>query len=241
MNFDQMTVAEIAIQHPSAAHVFNKYQIDFCCGGKKPFREACEKAGVNPDEVMTELFSSETNSMPGTIRFDTWEPTLLADFIVQHHHGFVRRSIPQLYELIAKVCEAHGDRDTYLLTLRDTFTELAEELLLHMEKEEMVLFPAIKRLYEETRIPVDATPIPAHLMAPMKVMEDEHDHAGNLIKKIRTLTSSYTPPASACPTYRVTYRRLEEFDQDLMQHIHLENNVLFAKVKERLATAYSVN
>jgi len=99
------------------------------------------------------------------------------------------------------------------------------------------LFPGIQRLFQDGRIPVEFTPIPMNLSVPMQVMEDEHTHAGDLIKKIRSLTNTYTPPPGACPTYRVTYKRLQEFDQDLMQHIHLENNVLFAKVKERLTNA----
>jgi regulator of cell morphogenesis and NO signaling len=108
-----------------------------------------------------------------------------------------------------------------------------------MEKEELVLFPAIQRLFAERRIPVNVTPLPMNLHAPMRVMEDEHTHAGDLIKKIRSLTNGYTPPSGACPTYRVTHKRLQEFDQDLMQHIHLENNVLFRKVKDRIADTFN--
>ena len=234
LNFDELSVAEIAVQHPTAAQIYTKYHIDFCCGGKKPFVEACEKAGVNPEELMREVFRSEASNLPGTIRFDTWHPTLLVDFIIQHHHGFVRRSIPELHELIAKVCEAHGENEPDLLEVRNVFVALAEDLLLHLEKEELVLFPAIHRLFDNTRIPVEVTPVPARLQAPLQAMEAEHDHAGNLIKQLRTLTNQYTPPAWACPTYRVTFRRLQEFDQDLMQHIHLENNVLFKKIKEHI-------
>jgi regulator of cell morphogenesis and NO signaling len=241
INFDRMSVADVALQHPMASTVFNKYQIDYCCGGKLSFREACENAGVDPDTVMSELYQTEADQMPGTIRFDTWATSLLCDFIAQHHHGYVRRSIPQLTELLEKVLAAHGDRQPFLLSLKETFDELSEELLQHMEKEEVVLFPGIQRLFSESRIPVEVTPIPANLQAPMRVMEDEHTHAGDLIKKIRSLTGNYTPPASACPTYRVTYRRLQEFDQDLMQHIHIENNILFAKVRERLNSTLVVN
>jgi regulator of cell morphogenesis and NO signaling len=241
LNFDHMSVGDVALQHPAASTVFNNHQIDFCCGGKLSFKKACENAGVDPDTVMHELYQAEANQMPGTIRFDTWDTSLLCDFIVQHHHEYVRRSIPQLIGLLEKVLAAHGDQQPYLLSLQETFDELSEELLQHMEKEEVVLFPGIQRLFSESRIPVEVTPIPANLQAPMRVMEDEHMHAGDLIKKIRTLTANYTPPVSACPTYRVTFRRLKEFDQDLMQHIHIENNVLFAKVRERLNASYSSN
>jgi len=235
IDYNSVSVAEIAIEHPSAVSIFNKYHVDFCCGGKLPLQKACEKVGVNPNVVMEELLSAEEKSIPGTIRFDSWDTALLSDFIVQHHHQYVKRNIPQLKELIEKVCEAHGETIMELASLKNSFEALSQELLQHMEKEELILFPGIKRLFGEKKIPVDNTPIPMNLQSPMKVMEDEHTHAGDLIKKIRSLTNNYTPPPSACPTFKVTYKRLQEFDQDLMQHIHLENNVLFTKVKERLS------
>jgi regulator of cell morphogenesis and NO signaling len=241
MNFDHLSVADVALQYPSAVTVFNKYQIDFCCGGKRPLREACAKAGVNADDVIQELNQAETISMPGTIRFDTWDVPLLTEFIVQHHHSYVQESIPMLRELLDKVNDAHGTDQPHLVTLREVFTELSEELLQHMEKEELVLFPAVQRLFSDSRIPIEATPIPANLQAPMDVMEDEHEHAGNLVKKMRFLTNNFTAPAGACPTYKVTYKRLQEFDHDLMQHIHLENNILFTKVRERINSTYAVN
>jgi regulator of cell morphogenesis and NO signaling len=239
IDFSTITVADLAIQHPSAVKVFNKYNIDFCCGGKLPLQKACEKAGIDSQFILQELEQAESISMPGTIRFDTWDTSLLTDFILQHHHQYVRTSIPELIALIDKVVEAHSDTEPDLADLKRTFSELADELLQHMEKEELVLFPAIQRLFAERRIPVNVTPLPMNLHAPMRVMEDEHTHAGDLIKKIRSLTNGYTPPPGACPTYRVTYKRLQEFDQDLIQHIHLENNVLFSKVKDRLADTFN--
>lgn len=235
-----MTVAEIAIQHPSAISVFAKHNIDFCCGGKISFTKACEKAGANSDEVMHELMNIEEHSVPGTIRFDTWDATLLSDFIVQHHHTYVRRNIPQLKELLEKVYSVHGESHPELAKLMDLFDELSDELLQHMEKEEQILFPGIKNLFGDVSN-IESVAIPINLLAPMMVMEAEHTHAGDVIKKIQSLTSDYTPPPTACPTFRVTYKRLQEFEQDLMQHIHLENNVLFSKVKNKVNGEYSLN
>lgn len=195
-------------------------------------KEACEKSGIAVDTLLNELFRTDATRMPGTIRFDTWDISLLTDFIVQHHHQYVKRSIPQLNELLTKVCNVHGDRHAYLFTLKQTFNDLADELLHHMHKEEFILFPEVKRIFSENTKPV------FNVHAPIAVMEDEHELAGNLIKTIRQLTNNYTPPADACPTFKVTYKRLQEFDQDLMQHIHLENNVLFEKVKTRTATIF---
>lgn len=233
-DYNHVSVAEIAIQHPSAVSVFNKYHIDFCCGGKHSFRKACEKVGVNPEEVMLELHRTEEKSIPGTIRFDSWDTTLLSDFIIQHHHAYVKRNIPAIKELLSKVVEAHGDSHSELRSLSSTFDQLSDELLQHMQKEEQVLFPEVKRLFGETKTATN-NPSAVNLILPMMIMEDEHTHAGDLIKSIRSLTDNYTPPQSACPTFRVTYNRLKEFDADLMQHIHLENNVLFLKVKNRLS------
>jgi regulator of cell morphogenesis and NO signaling len=232
LEFDDQPVSAIALEHPSAIAVFTKYNIDFCCGGKLPLKEACAKSSVSLDAVLNELNQTETSGMPGTIRFDTWDVPFLADFIIQHHHQFIKRSIPQLKELLTKVCSVHGDRHPYLFTIKQTFEELAEELLLHMHKEEVILFPEVKRIFAGNAPPaIDVT-------APMAVMQDEHEHAGKLIKHIRNLTTRYSPPADACPTFRITYKQLQKFDQDLMQHIHLENNVLFERVREKITTIF---
>jgi regulator of cell morphogenesis and NO signaling len=230
--FEDQRVSDIALEHSAAVAVFTKYNIDFCCGGKQSLKEACEKSGISTEEVQHELFRAEASGLPGTIRFDTWDVPLLTDFIVQHHHQYVKQSIPQLQQLLAKVCHVHGDRHPYLFTLKRTFNDLAEELLHHMQKEEVILFPEAKRLFTgNTHTVFD-------VQAPMAVMENEHEHAGNLVKSIRQVTRQYNPPADACPTFNVTYRRLQEFDHDLMQHIHLENNVLFEKVRAKTKTIF---
>ena len=234
MDYEGASVAEIAILHPSAVPVFNKYHIDFCCGGKLEFKKACEKVGVNPDEVIHELIHSEANYLPGTIRFDTWDTSLLSDFIVQHHHTYVKKMIPVILELLERVCDAHGETRSELFTLKATFETLGNELMDHMGKEEQILFTGIKQLANVSNTKYSDHSIFSSLLVPITMMEDEHTQAGDLIKSIRMLTGNYTPPTEACPTYKVTYKRLEEFDQDLMQHIHLENNVLFVKVRDHL-------
>jgi len=220
------TVSDIAVQYPGALEVFNTYHIDYCCGGQKPFADACAKVGADPGKVMNEIIATDRNHQAAALRFNQWQPTLLADFIVQNHHTYVRESIPQLKELIDKVCMVHGEEEPKLYDVKRNFASLSNELLQHMVKEEQILFPAINSLYGVGK------PLPIELDQPIAVMEDEHDHAGALIKAIRTLTNDYTPPAFACPTFQITYKLLKEFDEDLMQHIHLENNILFPKVKQ---------
>jgi regulator of cell morphogenesis and NO signaling len=146
------------------------------------------------------------------------------DYIVQNHHEYVRRAIPEIAALLEKVCAAHGDDNIELLNIQQDFLDLAEELTNHMAKEEMALFPALKKLEEQND---PAHPLAETVKAPISMMEHEHVIAGDLMKSIRNLSRNYTVPEFACPTYRVTFQKLREFDDDLMMHVHLENNILF--------------
>ena len=220
------TVAELAISHPGALSVFNRYNIDYCCGGNRSLEEACARVGLNPEKVWQEIAASPTQDASIPSRATLWSAALLADYIVQNHHAYVRAAIPEIQALLEKVCAAHGSDNIELLNIQQDFDDLAEELLSHMDKEEMALFPAIKRLeaHNDSGHPQADT-----LKAPITIMEHEHVIAGDLIKSIRGLSQNYTVPEFACPTYRVTYQKLKEFDNDLMTHVHLENNILFRK------------
>ena len=230
LDSNSQTVAELAISHPAALSVFTRYNIDYCCGGNRSLEEACLRAGLNPEKIRQEIFTStaQGSSVPG--RADQWSASLLADYIVQNHHAYVRKAIPEIEALLEKVCAAHGDNDIELLNIQQDFADLAKELINHMGKEEVALFPAIKRLehHRDAEHPLIDT-----LRAPISMMEHEHTIAGDLMKSIRILSNNYTVPEFACPTYRVTYQRLKEFDADLMTHVHLENNILFPKVSKQ--------
>lgn len=221
-----VTVAELAISYPAALSVFTKYNIDYCCGGNRSLEEACIRVGLDPDKIREEIFSAPAQASSVPARVEEWSAALLADYIVQNHHQYVRRAIPEIGMLLEKVCAAHGDDSVELLNIQQDFSDLSEELLNHMGKEEMALFPAIKRL--EAHNAADH-PLADTLKAPITMMEHEHVIAGDLMKSIRSLSNNYTVPEFACPTYRVTYRKLKEFDDDLMTHVHLENNILFRK------------
>lgn len=224
------TVAQMAITHPSALSVFEKYNIDYCCGGHRTLEEACLRKGLDPVAIRKEIFQSK--SAEYALRPDKWSSSLLVDFIIQNHHNYVSEAIPEIKFLLDKVCNAHGNDSVELLTIREDFIDLAEELTSHMQKEEFVLFPAIKRL--EVQSDGDH-PLSGAIQSPISALEHEHTIAGDLIKHIRTLSNNYTPPDFACPTYRITYQKLQEFDNDLMRHIHLENNILFERMKTRVA------
>lgn len=221
-----MTVAEMAVSYPAALSVFTKYNIDYCCGGNRSLEDACIRVGLNPDKIRQEIVNSPVQQSAVPPRAERWSASLLADYIVQNHHAYVKNAIPEIGALLEKVCAAHGEDNIELLNIQQDFSDLAEELLNHMDKEEIALFPAIKRLEAQG---VEEHPLAETLKAPIAMMEHEHTVAGDLMKSIRLLSHNYTVPEFACPTYRVTYQKLKEFDDDLMTHVHLENNILFKK------------
>ena len=227
-----LSVSEIALTYPQSLSTLTRHNIDYCCGGKRSLKEACERRGLNPETIWNEIIHNKKMDTPFHLRLSTWSTPLLIEYIIQNHHEYVREAIVQLKELLDKVYSVHGDDHIELAEIRDDFSDLSEELVTHMHKEEMVLFPAIIRISQNKSDPT------SNLESPIRVMEDEHETAGDLMKSIRQLTKEYTIPRDACPTLSMTYKKLEEFDQDLMQHVHIENNVLFerAKVKSR-ATA----
>lgn len=226
------SVSDVALHFPHSIEILKKYDLDFCCNGKNRFRDACLKNNLNPEQIWREL--NDVQPWVGAekgFRFETWNLALLIDFIVQNHHQYVRKSIPEIEELLDKVCSVHGSEVPSLNTIREDFKSLAAELLAHLPKEEEILFPAIKSLLLQSIGTTKKSIIPANLNAPITVMEHEHESAGNLIKSIRALSNRYSPPSFACPTYQMAFRKLKEFDDDLMQHIHLENNILFPKAQ----------
>lgn len=231
---NQPTVAELAIVEPGALAVFTKYNIDYCCGGHRSITEACERIGLDPAKILAEIRQSSGTDPGHALRPEKWSSTFLVDFIAENHHTFVRRAIPELEALLEKVCERHGNDNPELLEIKEFFQQLSEELTSHMEKEERVLFPAIVRLDQAK---MEKHPMERIIQAPISAMEDEHQLAGDLTKQIRSLSNNYTPPDYACPTFQVTYRKLKEFDDDLMRHIHLENNILFERFKKPVAAS----
>lgn len=224
-NINDFSIAEVALTYPNALTILTRHNIDFCCSGKQTFREACNKVGLNSDTIGSEIVHGKSHCDINVLRLNTWSVPLLIDYIIQNHHAYIYEAVPQLQELLDKVCDVHGEDHIELTEIRDDFGDLAAELIAHMEKEENVLFSALKALHE------GAVTSSIRLEGPIAIMENEHEHAGDLTKSIRQLTHHYTVPRDACPTFALLFKKLEEFDHDLMQHIHIENNVLFKKVK----------
>lgn len=223
------TLAQIVNSDHRAASIFEKYHLDFCCKGKRTLQLACEEQQLPLHDISQELegiFANNDNA-----KFDFEEMTLssLCDYIVKRHHEYVRTELPLIYGYLHKVSTKHGERHPELHKIFQTFAAVKEEMESHMKKEEMVLFPRIKELEKfankKINVPVNIT----YFQSPIQVMEQEHDHAGSLLNEIRLLTHDYNPPADACTTYRLSFASLKNFEQDLHQHVHLENNVLFPK------------
>lgn len=229
MTFHKRAVGDIVAEDYRRSGIFKKYGIDFCCGGGQPLDEACARKGVDVDTVVRELASAYAPSGNG-IRFqpDRWSPDFLADYIENEHHTFVRDNLPVLQAFAQKVARVHGHHGPELIEVAACVQELVGEMTSHMQKEEHVLFPYVRELVaarKENRLPSRAGF--GAVANPIRVMEDEHEHAGSLMARIRELTSDFTPPEHACNTYRALFVKLEEFEEDLHRHVHLENNILF--------------
>jgi regulator of cell morphogenesis and NO signaling len=224
------SIGELVARDFRKAEVFKKYGLDFCCGGKKTVAEACSEEGIDKTLVEQELREIDNNQAGGSLNYSTWNLDFLADYIMNTHHKYVTTSLPFLYEVSQKVASSHGDNHPEVIEIAEHVREVAQELSMHMKKEEIILFPYIKQLATAARehSPVEAPPF-GSIANPISMMEEEHVSAGNGMEAIETLSNGYTPPEDACTSYRVMYAKLKEFQDDLHQHIHLENNILFPK------------
>jgi regulator of cell morphogenesis and NO signaling len=223
------TVGAIAAKDMRKAEVFKKYGIDFCCGGKKTLSEACAEKGLDVDLVEAELENARGNTKTEN-NFNRWEPDFLADYIYNQHHLYYYAEAPITGDLLVKVLNHHGDRYPFLQQVYALYARLVQELNAHFIKEERVVFPFIKALVAAKRTgdfsQLNSQP---SLTEPVHMMESEHEMAGEILDALQKLTHNYTPPADACNSFRFLYKRLSELDEDLHQHIHLENNLLFPK------------
>lgn len=225
----QTTVAEVVTKNIKTADIFKKYGIDFCCGGGISIQKACEKKQVNYNTLSQELIAIE-NKITSTHNYDSWNLSFLIDHIRNVHHTYVVESIPVLLQYAEKVARVHGHHYVEVVAINSLFIDVAQELLAHMKKEEQILFPYIKQLVAVKDSNASAgKPHFGTVNNPIKMMEAEHENAGDIFKQISKLTNNYTPPENACNTFRALYAKLQEFEQDLHQHIHLENNILFPK------------
>jgi len=229
VNQTQETIGDMVVKDYRKAQVFKKLGIDFCCGGKKTLEEVCDKKGIDIEKVKAEL-SEIQNAEQGNQRFDSWDVGFLSDYIINTHHNYVKENIPFISELANKVAHVHGDRHPELIDVARIFGRLASDLSLHLSKEEKILFPFIKELAAASKNNIPIAPATfGTVNNPTQMMEMEHEQAGEDLASIRKVTNEYLIPADACTSYTILFKKLREFEDDLFNHVHLENNILFPK------------
>ena len=228
----EMTLAEIVKADYHTAGLLESLNLDYCCRGKRTLKEACNEAGLKVDDVIEKLENSP-NQQDTTYKYDEWELDFLVDYIVNIHHSYVKKYMPLIAAHSEKVMNAHSENHPEVKEITELFATVKNELESHMMKEERMLFPYMKKLAEAKRGVSEFELAPfGTIQNPIKVMEMEHEGAGNLFYRIRELSNNYSVPADGCITFKTLYDELKEFENDLHIHIHLENNILHPKAIE---------
>ena len=226
-NIAEQKLATIVTNNHFTVPVLEKYHLDFCCKGKRTLAEACTEKGLSIETISEELEKATTELQSNKMPFTAMNAEQLISYILIYHHFYVKQSMPTILGHLEKVASKHGDRFPYMVEVLAIFKEINDEMTAHMYKEEAILFPRIKEVEGFQHAHQHANLSEGYISAPIQVMEHEHDHAGNLLYRIRELTNIYTPPAEGCTTFQVCLAELKEFEEDLHRHVHLENNLLF--------------
>lgn len=227
---NESIIGKIVAENYKTASVFKKYQIDFCCSGNRTISDATKKKNLNEEQLIEELQDAVSTKSGGEIDFKGFPLDLLADYIEKTHHRYVDAKINEITPYLNKIVIVHGKNHPELIEIEELFKESAQDLSAHLRKEELMLFPYIRQLVKaelnngrrpETKL--------GNVTDYISLMEDDHSAEGERFRSISELTQNYNPPQDACNTYRVTFNLLQEFEDDLHRHIHLENNILFPK------------
>jgi regulator of cell morphogenesis and NO signaling len=219
-----ITIGEIVANDFRAASIFKEAGIDFCCGGKKGIDDTCLEKGIDKNDLIEKLKKLESTPNSTTHNFKEWEPGFLCDYIVNTHHKFVLKSLPDLVSYTEKIASVHGLGHPELAEVADLFSQINRELLQHLKNEEEVLFPAIKEVAR-----TDSVNAKAIIRSEIARLSGEHEFAGGAMDKINVITDNYKVPSDGCNTYKVAFQLLSQFEDDLHVHVHLENNILFPK------------
>ncbi|MDD4972621.1 MAG: iron-sulfur cluster repair di-iron protein [Paludibacter sp.] len=220
----EITIGEIVTADFRAAEIFKNAGIDFCCGGDKSLEQACREKKTDPATIKSQLQELEKTPITQAHKYNEWNIGFLADYIVNTHHNYVRKSLPDLVHYTKKIQLVHGDQHPELNEIAVLVENINAELLKHLQKEEEVLFPAIKEAIQ-TNLPETK----AIIISEIERMKGEHEFAGGAMDKINVLTNNYQVPEDGCNSYMVTLKLLREFEDDLHTHVHLENNILYPK------------
>ena len=229
----EKSLASIVTEQHEAAAIFEKYDLDFCCKGKRTLNAACAEKDISSDVIIKELENVSAGELKH-IPFNEMDEDQLISYILIHHHFYVKQSMPIIVSHLEKVAAKHGDRFPFMVETLQLFYEIQNDMTSHMMKEENILFPRIKAIVAANTAKQEL-PLEAFVGGPISVMEAEHDAAGNILNKIRILTNNYAAPEGACTTFRVVLDELKHFEADLHKHVHLENNILFPKAEAYFA------
>ncbi|MGX6442270.1 iron-sulfur cluster repair di-iron protein [Neobacillus sp. K501] len=219
-------VKDIVNEFPKSSDIFKKYRIDFCCGGNIPLSHAIAANQINEEVLMNELKEVYEKSSSTETDLEVWtksDSNTIIDHVINHYHLTSREELSMMSPYVTKVSRVHGDSHPELLRVYELFYELKKELIEHMDKEEAIVFPIIKKLADGT---VENREESIQMIVEL---EKEHDHAGAILRELREITSDFTPPVDACGTYRLVYKRLEDLEGLTFMHVHLENNILFPR------------
>lgn len=227
--FTEQTLASIVTDNHQVVPILERYNLDFCCKGKRTLAQACTEKGIKIESIQKNLKSLANAAGKQQMPFTEMDAEQLVSYILIHHHFYVKQSMPTIIAHLNKVATKHGDRFPYMKKVYDMFEIIMREMTLHMEKEEAVLFPRIKEVENLYKSGRSSEILPGYIQMPVNAMEADHEEAGDILYQIRTLTNNYTPPQDACTTFKVTLAELKEFEEDLHKHVHIENNILFPK------------
>ena len=229
---DDSYVTDIVSEDYRTSYVFQKYNIDYCCGGKLPLRTVCELHGLKTEEIKKELQDSmRVIQLSSSINFSSWSIDFLIDYIINVHHTYIAANLPEICETVERFTKGHVSKYPHLEELPNCLCALRDELLPHIEVENQIIFPYIKQIVHayESRESYAGLLVRTLRKPVENMINHEHEYMRKYIHRIRDLTNNYTPPTPSCVTHKVAFSKLKEFDGDLVQHIHLENNILFPK------------
>ncbi len=230
MDMNTKTIGELVAENYRTAPIFKNYGIDFCCKGGRTIEDACASKGISTPELLADLERAIIIRSDSDVDYTSWPLDELADHIETMHHSYVEKATIELMPFLDKVANVHGEGHPYLIEVRNMFAEAAGNLAQHMKKEEMILFPFIRKM-QNAKDQNQDMPIPPFgtVGNPIAMMKAEHEDEGKRFEEMSNLTNDFNPPEYACNTWRVSYHLLKEFRDDLHQHIHLENNILFPR------------
>lgn len=229
-NIEEKSVGELVAEDYRTAGVFEKHQIDFCCHGKRKIGDVIKDANISLEELTDEIKKATEGALEPQSDFRTWPLDLLSEYIIRTHHKYAETQIGVIKPYLDKICEVHGNKHPELLQIRDIFNKVAGEIVVHQRKEELMIFPFIKRMVKakESNQPFQHNPSKS-VEDPLNLLREEHDIQGDSFKNIAKLSNNYQVPEDGCNTYKVTLNLIREFESDLHKHIHLENNILFPR------------